>query len=458
MLEKYKKLTLIGGSGFIGSEIGEYFSNLGWILYNFTRKSKIGTYSYPCKEILWDGRKIDPKDLEDSTCIINLSGENIAKNSWTKENKEIIKNSRVNSTKALAQAIEEMKNPPKIVLQSSAIGFYGMKTREIECNEHSTPGVDFLSKLAHSWENSAKSIEKKTRLVTMRIGVVLGWGGGAFPKLYDIYASALGAKIGSGSQWMNWIHIDDLIRFIEYSIENNNVKGPYNLVAPGNITNKEFHQIMSRNSKSFNLMTTPKLFLSLAMGEKSTLISKAPKVVSTRLKDFNQFKYPFFLNALENLLSKKKFKDLFYISFKQWVPQKIERVWDFVSKAENLEKITPPWLNFKIDTMSDDKIKKGTKINYSLKLHGIPIKWRSNISTWKPKSEFVDHQEKGPYKVWYHRHLFKEIQDGTLIEDRIDYTLPFFPFGQAAFPFVKNDLIKIFEYRKKATFEEVNKN
>lgn len=131
-----------------------------------------------------------------------------------------------------------------------------------------------------------------------------------------------------------------------------------------------------------------------------------------------------------------------------------EKVFDFFANAGNLEKITPPELNFHILTKQPIDIKKGTLIDYQLKLRGVPLKWKTVISLWNPPYEFVDEALKSPYKQWIHRHTFTELEENkTLIEDEVRYRLPFEPLGDAAHFFVRRELDYIFDYRQKAVAE-----
>ena len=451
-MNQQKTLLLAGGSGFIGNAIGEKFAKLGWKINLLTRTKKPFQYAFPCQEFTWDGTFVPQEAIDGVHVVINLAGQGIADEFWTAKYRDLIFYSRIHSTRAIRKAIESSKNKPQLVIQASAVGYYGMKDRPETCVEETSAGKDFLAEVCQAWEYEAKEIAKHARLVISRLGVVLGWEGGALKKLWDIYATGFGAYLGHGKQWMNWIHIKDVLNFFEFAIDQPSVSGIYNLVAPENISNLTLHHELAKKTSSLKITGAPKISIKTMMGERASLLLEAPKVVPQRLNE-SQFKFEFsnINEALEHLVSERTYPHLHYLKSKQWVPANIDEVWDFVSRAENLERITPPWLNFRIVNATDDQIQEGTKINYSLKLHGFPMSWRSCISRWKPKFEFVDEQEKGPYSIWYHRHLIQDFAGGTLIEDRIDYKLPLFPVGEIAIPFVKKDLEKIFSYRKKVT-------
>lgn len=145
---------------------------------------------------------------------------------------------------------------------------------------------------------------------------------------------------------------------------------------------------------------------------------------------------------------------LFKFETSQFVPRPLPEVFDFFSDPKNLEKITPPFLNFRIVAMSTPEIQQGSIIDYQLKIHGVPAKWKTLIEKWEPNSEFVDTQLKGPYKLWHHTHRFEAVAGGTMIFDRVNFRLPFGFIGALiAGAFVQNDVKEIFAYRRKVIAE-----
>ncbi len=444
-------LLLIGGSGFIGSALGEKFVELGWKIHLLTRKIRPLQTSFPCRHFAWDGLHIPQAAITGTQAVINLAGQAIADKPWTSAYRKEILDSRINSTRALVQALSSLDEKPEVVVQASAIGFFGMQSRNEACHEDSAPGTDFLADVCQAWEKEAAGIAQKSRLCIARIGLVLGWEGGALPKLWDIYASGLGSTLGHGKQWMNWVHLADILKFFTSAIQNKNYTGVYHLVAPDNLDNHSFHHILSEKTASLKFLTVPGFCLTTLMGKRAELLLKAPQVKPSRLEQENfKFLFPNFALAMADLLAERSHPGAHYLKIKQWIPDDIDRVWEFFSSAENLEKITPSSLGFHVKHMSTKKIEKNTLIDYALKIRGIPITWRSNISEWSPKSSFVDEQVKGPYRLWFHRHLFRPLAGGTMIEDRVEYRLPLFPFGQLGLLFVKKDLAHIFEHRREA--------
>jgi hypothetical protein len=184
--------------------------------------------------------------------------------------------------------------------------------------------------------------------------------------------------------------------------------------------------------------------------------------VSTRLAESGfQLDYPhldLIMNEVvswhQNPMTGEKPAHLFYSE--QFIAQPIEKVFEFFSSAENLEKITPPWLNFNIVKMSTKSIEKNTKIQYRLALHGIPFKWVTDIAVWNPPHQFVDQQLKGPYHLWYHEHSFESVPGGTLMKDWVRYQLPLGKMGMAGLPKVMGDVKQIFAYRTEIIQDLIN--
>jgi ligand-binding SRPBCC domain-containing protein len=188
----------------------------------------------------------------------------------------------------------------------------------------------------------------------------------------------------------------------------------------------------------------------VALGEMSALVVQGQRVSSEKIvKHGFKFKYEHLEKALADiclpLLSGQKefFSEV-------WIPQKVNQVFPFFSDEKNLEKLTPSSLNFQVLKKSTERMQAGTLIDYKLRVHGFPLRWRTLIESWSPDKSFVDTQLKGPYKQWHHTHEFNEIYGGTLMRDRVKYQLPFGFLGNVFLAdFIKSDIEKIFSYRKK---------
>lgn len=446
-----RKALLMGGSGFIGSAIAESLVAEGWHIHLLTRNASELRWhtSFPCSLFEWDKGEISPAALNGVTAVINLVGQPIADKSWTQSYKSEIFNSRINAVKALKRALIRDRIKPQVIIQASAIGYYGFD-QSGELNEASPAGSGFLSETCQIWEKEAQGLSDFSRLCIARIGLVLGWGGGAFPKLHDVYCFGLGATLGKGNQWMNWIHIADVVNFVRQAILQDSYNGIFNLVSPEGATNKEFHKELSKYTCSFSATKAPKAALKFVLGQRAALVLKGSCIRPKKLQNLDfEFQFPSLNACLGNIFYNSIHTEAHVLEFRQWLPVSSELTWEFIANAENLEKITPSWLQFKVLKRTTEQLGTGSTIDYELKLHGLSLKWRSLISHWQPPHEFVDEQISGPYKSWHHRHLFSQLADGILIVDRVEYRIPFFPFGELAFPFIKKDLLKIFKFRQK---------
>jgi len=236
--------------------------------------------------------------------IINLSGEPIAEKRWTEEQKKIIENSRVNTTKYLMENLKKLKLKPKFIINGSAIGFYGTSLNE-EFTETSPNGNDFLANLCTKWEEAASQKPFFTRLVIFRIGIVLGKNGGALGKMLPIFKVGLGGPIGDGNQWMSWIHIEDLCNLILNSISDKKYSGIFNAVAPEPVKMKDFSKVLANCLNRPNLFPVPSPTLKLLLGDGAKLVLEGQKVSCLKLKsNIYKFKYPYLRDALSELTKK----------------------------------------------------------------------------------------------------------------------------------------------------------
>ena len=207
--------------------------------------------------------------------VVHLAGEPVSQR-WTESTKRKIRESRVDGTRRLVDAMA--KNPPKVLVSASAVGYYGSRGDEI-LTESSAPGTDFLANVAVEWEREARRAEQfGVRVVSLRIGVVLGADGGALAKMMPIFKLGLGGPIGDGRQWMSWIALDDLVRLISFAIEND-IRGPVNATAPNPVTNREFTQALATAVHRPALFPVPKFVLRTFFGEMAQIIWASQRVL-----------------------------------------------------------------------------------------------------------------------------------------------------------------------------------
>jgi hypothetical protein len=261
----------------------------------------------------------------------------------------------------------------------------------------------------------------------------------------------LGGRLGAGKQWMSWIHIDDLVKMYIFSLESNDVIGPINAVAPNPINNSGFTRELSKSLSTPAIFPVPSIILKIIFGEMSSILLGSQRVSADKVLSLGfKFNYPALGDAFNSLIRPYGNIGCHVFWSYQWLSQDKENVYNFFSKAENLEVITPPWLNFKIVKKSDGEMRQGTLIDYKLKIKGIPASWKTLISKWSPSDFFTDSQLKGPYSKWEHTHRFIEVQGGTLMTDEVIYKVPFGPIGHIIKEvLIENDITTIFNYRNK---------
>lgn len=236
--------------------------------------------------------------------IINLSGENIASKRWTKNQKKAIYDSRIIGTENLIQGINNYKlDKMKFFISTSAIGYYEQDSQGKVLDENSPAGSGFLAHVCQNWENELSEVINCDRKVILRVGIVLGKEGGALSKMLPLFKWGLGGRIGSGEQWMSWIHVKDLVKIYLEAIENSAIVGVVNAVSPNPVTNKHFTKILARVLSRPAFFHVPSFVIKLAMGELSALVLDNQKIAPERLlKESFQFDYPNLKEALTNIV------------------------------------------------------------------------------------------------------------------------------------------------------------
>lgn len=299
------KATLIGTTGFIGVPLCQELKRAGLDITVLARdpasaKKALGT---GCNVLPWKlPQDIPDEALRDADVIINLAGESIGTKRWSEARKKDILNSRVLTTRAIVDSLHRFEGKQRTLISGSAVGYYGPRGNEGLC-EDSRPGDDFLASVCRKWEAEAfKALELGVRVIAVRTGFVLGKGG-ALDRMVIPFKFFAGGPVGSGNQWLPWIHLDDLIGIIKFSIENGGVDGPINATAPNPLTMRQFSKALGRAIGRPSWLPVPGFILKLALGEMSDLLLNGQRALPCKaLKLGYRFKYRHAEEALRAIL------------------------------------------------------------------------------------------------------------------------------------------------------------
>ena len=285
-----KRVLLGGGSGLVGNRLKELLTKKDYDVWILSRSSEGKENA-----IEWDVKKqnLDAEKIQDFDHIINLTGAGIVDEPWTDARKKEIIDSRVKSTELLAKAISQNSKKPESFVSASAVGFYGFVTGEHIFKESDKPGTDFLAETCELWEQSTDSIKKlgiPTALV--RIGIVLDKNGGALKEMAKPVKLFAGAALGTGKQYLPWIHIDDLCHMFIHAMENK-LEGPFNAGAPNQVNNKTFTKVLAKVlNRPFFLPNVPAFMMKLILGTRALLVLEGSRVSPEKIQQTGfQFKF-----------------------------------------------------------------------------------------------------------------------------------------------------------------------
>jgi uncharacterized protein (TIGR01777 family) len=294
------KVAIAGGTGFIGQHLVRELVRRGYEVVVISRSTRPVRQS-GVSVLTWEELDREPQRLDGLYALVNLAGETINQR-WTNAAKERILSSRIEATQAVARLVERLAHKPAVVVNGSAVGYYGMSETET-FTEESRPGArDFLAEVVARWEAEAEAIPTP-RLVLLRTGVVFGREGGAFPKMALPYRLFIGGNVGSGRQWLSWIAVEDLVRLIAFCIETDRMAGPVNAVALQPVTNEQFGRTLGRVMKRPHWLPVPGFMMRLLFGEMADLLLKGQRVLPQKaLANGFSFTYNTLEEALKELV------------------------------------------------------------------------------------------------------------------------------------------------------------
>lgn len=301
------RVIITGGSGLIGRTATELLASAGHEVIVLSRTpdrlTARGGLPHGARVQGWDARTGEGwfELVNANAVIVNLAGENLAHWRWTKKHKAKVVESRMDAARAVVDAIRRSRRTPRLVLQASAVGYYGNRGDE-ELTEFAPAGEGFLADLCKQWEK-AIPVAVPGRRAFLRFGVVLTRRGGAFPPM--LWASRLGvSRMGHGGQWLPWVHEDDVASAIRFLLLNDIVSGPFNIVAPESVTFREFFHTLAKVRRGPSIVPVPGFALKLGMGEMAAAMLDSQRVVPRKLTDAGfQFRHDTLDSALRQLMA-----------------------------------------------------------------------------------------------------------------------------------------------------------
>ena len=296
---------MTGGTGFVGSALLEALIKRGDQSVVLTRSSKKSQTDSKVRYVSWnpeDERSI-AKEIDGADAVINLAGEPIIGKRWTQRQKQKILTSRVRATQVIAHSVKQAARKPKVLINASAIGYYGSRENEI-LTEESGAGSGFLTDVCKAWEAHAVRVEDfNVRVVRMRTGIVLDPSGGALKLMLVPFRMGAGGWLGDGNQWMSWISREDLVRLIVFCLDHPEARGVINAVSPQPVTNKAFSLVLAQTLKRPCFAPVPAFILKLILGEMSEVLLGSQRVNPKKALELKfSFNHSEIRNALETIL------------------------------------------------------------------------------------------------------------------------------------------------------------
>jgi uncharacterized protein (TIGR01777 family) len=296
------RVVIAGGSGFLGSLLAARLRADGHQITILTRRPR------GAGDILWEpsvpaGAWV--YSVERCDAVVNLAGESLASGRWTAPRKAGIRRSRIDSTRALASAIVRAQPPPRVFLSASAVGIYGPRGDE-PLTEESAAGEGFLASVCNDWEREAQQATSQTRVVLLRSGVVFDRDGGALPQMALPFRFGVGGPVGSGRQYLSWIHRDDWVEMARWALLTEGISGPLNLTAPSPATNREFSHTLGHALRRPSFLPAPAFALRLLLGEMAdALLLEGQRVLPAKAERLGfTFQHPLLEPALRDIFGR----------------------------------------------------------------------------------------------------------------------------------------------------------
>ncbi len=467
------KIFITGVTGLVGRALALRLARdghelIGWVRNEGAARAVLGDSVRLVS--VGDNDDLLAEALGESDAVINLAGAPVSRR-WSADHRRALVHSRVDLTQRLVAALRDLPRRPSVLLSASAVGFYGDRGDE-RLDEGADPGDGFLSKLCVDWEAAALEAQQYgLRVATLRIGLVLDGEGGALAAMRPPFGMGLGAVIGSGRQMMPFIHLHDLVEMFVRALVDDRFAGPFNATAPTPVSNREFSRALGRALGRPVLLRAPAIAMRLALGEAAAIVLHGQRAVPQRAQSLGfEFRFPTVDGALRDALDGgrssvhigpavdpppgdylRERRPRYLLEQRTSIDAPLPEVFEFFRKAENLGAMTPPALAFEIRTPTPIEMERGRTITYRIRLGPAPMRWLTRIEAWEPGHRFVDAQMRGPYRCWYHEHVFEADGTRTHMVDRVWYAPPLGLLGRMAQVLMVGPMLRrIFGHRRSA--------
>jgi uncharacterized protein (TIGR01777 family) len=300
------KALIFGGTGFLGRQLTRELLASGYQVSVITRNRQMAANIADTQVELIEWDNISPLsamyNFKEIDAVINFAGESIGNRRWSDSVKQDILNSRLKTTRAIVNAINDGTMKPKVLINASAVGYYGPH-QDDKITENEGPGQDFLAEVCRNWEDEAYKVQnERTRVVTIRIGVVLG-NQGALTRMVMPFRFYVGGPLGRGNQWLSWIHIQDLIRMLRFILEHEQVTGPVNGTAPNPVSMKDFTNALGKVLGRPSWLPVPEFLLKIVLGQMSEMLLHGQRAIPQKIIDNGfEFRFADLRSALEDVL------------------------------------------------------------------------------------------------------------------------------------------------------------
>jgi uncharacterized protein (TIGR01777 family) len=466
------RVVVTGATGFVGRALCLRLAADGAQIVALARspdaaRAKLGAEA----EIVADDGRIETlvQAVDGADAVVHLAGEPVFGGRWTAARKARLRSSRIDYGQRLVAALEKAERRPSVFVSASAVGYYGDRGDEV-LPEETSPGSDFLAELCRDWEASTEGVSALgIRRVVFRLGVVLGREGGALAQMLLPFSFGLGGRIGSGKQWMPWVHLQDLVGMIRAAVRDAGWSGIYNGTAPNPVRNVDFTRALGRTLRRPTPFPVPGFGLKLVFGGAADVLLGGQRTSSRVESAGYAFEFPTLEAALADVVGAvpdlvlepaQSWPEVPYLSGRRpryhlrqttVLDAPLEQVFAFFSRPENLGALTPGSMRFEIRTPPPIEMKEGAELEYAIGLGPVPMRWHSRIDEWKAGERFADAQLSGPYAVWYHVHRYERLGERTRMTDEVWYAPPLGPLGRIGQALIVGPMLRrLFGFRASA--------